>query len=79
MGVKRNEMILKAIDESGLSEDEIREIRSCLRMNDHDRAKEILHSRRKRVSETIAECDRMIHQIDWMIYYIGKESDRRVL
>ncbi len=68
----RKEMIVTAVEETGLPEMRQKEIRACVKTGNYPKAKELLHEGRESLLAEIHMKEDEIRHIDWLIYSLGK-------
>lgn len=68
----KEKMILTAVEEAGLSEENKREIRNSVKSGDYFRAKKLLHNGREILVAEIHSKEEEVRHIDWLIYNLGR-------
>ena len=68
----KKQMIMTAVEETGLSEQNMREIKACMMKSDYRKARELLHAGRQEIVSEIHHREEEVRRIDWLIYNLGK-------
>ncbi len=68
----KENMILTAVEETGLSEENKREIRNSVKSGDYLRARNLLHNGRDTLIAEIHGKEEEVRHIDWLIYNLGR-------
>lgn len=67
-------MIMTAVEETGLSQKTMLEIKKSVKGKNYMRAKELLHQGRQSLVSEIQSKEEDIRHIDWIIYSLGRSE-----